>query len=90
MISSAMRVSRARFSFGLRIYNWDEQAEAEVAGEAQRERALHRLSETNLQEAAERVRLREAALVVEATDCSFPLHAGTPQVKFRNLPTVRR
>lgn len=99
MISSVMRCSRTpacvlhadrRFSFGLRIGGGDEQAEAEVAGKAERDRAADRPRELQFEQAAQRVRLREVMLAAEAMACSFPLHAGMPQVKFRNLPTVRR
>ncbi len=85
-----IRFSRMRFSFGLRIVGGNEKSEAEVASEAEGERAAYWRGKAQLDQAAERVRVRQSALAAEAIDCSFPLHAGTPQVKFRNLPTVRR
>lgn len=85
-----MRCSRAGLGLGLGIEGGDEEAKAEVAGKTQCNGATHRLRKAQFEHTAERVRLREAAFAAAALDCSFPLHAGTPQVKFRNLPTVRR
>lgn len=81
------RWSRAQSA--LRI-GGDKEAETEVAGEAEGERAADRPREAQLEHAAPRVGLREVTLFAEAMACSSPLHAGPPQVKFRNLPTVRR
>lgn len=48
-----MRCARARFSFGLRIGGGDEQAEAEVAGKAEGERAADRRGEAHFEQAPE-------------------------------------
>ncbi|MBI3371912.1 MAG: hypothetical protein HY017_09185 [Betaproteobacteria bacterium] len=49
----------------------DKEAEAEVAGKTQSDRAAHRLRETQLKESSKRVRLRRTAFVAEAVEVQW-------------------